>query len=121
MPATLKSRFPMIVAGLEPRVNAAVKAGAELIAGRASVRVADAPPEGKGLTETIHVESTEEAWAGAGTEGGYLVVAGDEENFHGHFLEFGTSKMAAQPFLIPAAEESTEEVAGLVSAVLRRL
>ena len=121
MPATLKSRFPQIIAGLDPRVNAATRMGAELIAARAKARVPDAPPIGRGLVSAIHVESTEEAYAGAGTEGGYLVMAGDQEHFYGHMLEFGTVKMGAQPFLIPAAEESRAEVAGLVSAALKTL
>lgn len=121
MPATLKSRFPQIIAGLDPRVNAAVKAGAELVAARAKARVPDAPPIGQGLVEAIHVESTETAWAGAGTEGGQLVIAGDREHFYGHMIEFGTSKMAPRPFLIPALEESKGEVISLASAALKGL
>lgn len=114
MPATLRSRIPQIVAALDPRVDAAVKAGAHVIAERAKERAPDAPPQGEGLVEAIHVEDSDQS-------AGYLVVAGDKENFHGHFLEFGTVKMGAQPFLIPAAEEGREEVAGLVSAALRKL
>lgn len=113
MAATLKSRLPQIAAELRPRVNEAVEAGAEIIAERARARVPDAPPQGQGLIAAIHVED-------AGSSG-YSVLAGDAEVFYGHMVEFGTSHSAAHPFLIPAAEESREAVAGLVTAALRRL
>ena len=121
MPVTLKSRFPQIIAGLDPRVNAATKAGAEVIKEAAKVRVPDAPPQGEGLVDAIEVHSTEDVYAGAGTEGGWLVVAGDSDHFYGHMLEFGTSHSAAKPFLIPATEESKPEVVALVSAALKTL
>jgi HK97 gp10 family phage protein len=113
MPATLKSRIPQIIAGMDPGVNAAIKAGAEVISERAKTLAPDAPPQGEGLVEAIHVED-------AG-DGGQYVVAGDSEHFYGHFLEFGTVKAPAQPFLIPAAEASVTEIEGLVNAALRTL
>lgn len=114
MPARLRSRLPQIAAALDPRVDAAVRVGAERIAERASERAPDAPPIGEGLVEAIHVEASDQS-------AGYLVVAGDDEVFWGHFVEFGTSHSGAQPFLIPAAEESKAEVVQLVSGALRRL
>lgn len=112
MPAILRSRFPQIIAGLDPRVDAAVRTGAELVKQRAQERVADAPPIGQGLVSAIHVEDSDQS-------SGYYVVAGDKEHFYGHMLEFGTVKMAPQPFLIPAAEASRAEVAGIVSTALK--
>lgn len=117
MPATLRSRFPQIITRLAPQTQAAVRRGAEAVAERARERVPDAPPKGRGLVEAIHVEYT----AASEGSGGYSVVAGDEEAFYGHMVEFGTSHSAAQPFLIPALEESKAEIESLVSASLRRL
>jgi HK97 gp10 family phage protein len=40
--------------------------------------------------------------------------------FYGHFLEFGTSKMAAQPFLGPAYESNKEVVQEKMAEVIKR-
>lgn len=108
MPATLTSRLPQITVEMQAKVAVAEKAGAELVAERARERAPDAPPMGEGLVEAIHAEQH--------PEGSYVLT-----DWKAHFLEFGTSKMAAQPFLIPAAEESTDAVAALVTAALRGL
>lgn len=112
MPATLKSRLPQIIAEMEPEIRGAMFAGAELIEARAEERVHDAPPIGEGLIGAIHIEETDD---------GYSVVAGDTDHFYGHMLENGTSHSAPYPFLVPAKEESEDEVLGLVQAVLRGL
>lgn len=39
---------------------------------------------------------------------------------YSHFLEFGTSKMAARPFMGPAARASRKAVVGLVSAAVNK-
>jgi HK97 gp10 family phage protein len=108
MPATLKSRLPAIVAGLDPKVNAAVRAGAEVVAERAREKAPDAPPLGEGLVEAIRVEDN--------SDGSYVLT-----DWKAHFLEFGTVNQSPQPFLIPAAEESLDDVAGLVTVALRSL
>lgn len=113
MPATLKSRFPEIEASLRPRVGAAVKAGAEVVAGRASARVPDAPPLAEGLVAAISVEREDVAE--------YAIVAGNSEVFYGHMVEHGTSHSAPQPFLVPSLEESEQEIVALVTAALRGL
>ena len=113
MPATLKSRFPMIAAELAPRVSAAVKAGAESISETAKTKVADPPPVGEGLREAIHVENSGPA--------SYSVIAGNSDVFYGHMVEHGTSHSAPKPFLIPAMEERKDDAAALVTAVLRGL
>lgn len=114
------NRLPQIAATLPRRVQASVKAGAELIAEEARHRVPDAPPLGEGLVDAIHVEYTRRK-AGEGGGGGYLVVAGDEDVFYGHLVEFGTVRSAPHPFLLPAAEAKREEVVGLVNAALAKL
>lgn len=113
MSATLKSRLPLIAAELRPRVSAAVRAGAGLMSERAKVRAPDAPPLGEGLVSAIHVERQGPAE--------YAVVAGDDDVFWGHFVEFGTVHSAPKPFLVPAFEESVNETVGLVQGALRRL
>jgi HK97 gp10 family phage protein len=110
VPATLKSRLPMITAQLRPRVSAAVKEAAETIAVGAKERV---HVDSGDLRDSIHVERT-----GAAE---YSVIAGDENVFYGHLEEFGTSHSPPHPFLVPAAEAGRSVAAGLVTAALRGL
>ena len=117
---TLKSRFPEIAAELRPRVGLAIRDGARLIEDRAKAKVpvgVDPDPHPGYLFESIHVERR--------GVGAYAVVAGGEHQgtmvYWGRFVEFGTVKMEPQPFLLPAAEERKEEVAALVTGVLRGL
>ena len=104
-----QSRIPQITAELLPRLEAATGAGAELIAERAKQRV---PVNTGALRDAIHVEPD---------DGGFAVIAGDTEAFYGHIIEHGGVRQPAHPFLIPAAEESREEVISLVAAALRSL
>ena len=39
-----------------------------------------------------------------------LVQGGKNDGFYGRFIELGTSKMTAKPFLRPALESSQDEV-----------
>ncbi|MHB1167353.1 MAG: HK97-gp10 family putative phage morphogenesis protein [Carboxydocellales bacterium] len=43
----------------------------------------------------------------------------DDEFFYGKFLEWGTSKMPAQPFMGPAAAESKNDVVGAMKTVVK--
>jgi HK97 gp10 family phage protein len=112
MPATLQSRLPQIAASLRPKVARAVKAGAQLIAEDAGERVARGP-DPHHISEDIHVQRTGPAE--------YAVVAGREDTFYGHILEFGSAKMAPRPFLVPAADDNLRECELLVEGVLRTL
>ena len=112
MPTRLESRFPQIAAELAPRVKEATKEAAEIVAEDARRR-APLGPGDMHLRDHITVEPEGIA--------GYLVLAGNEETFYGHMVEFGTSHSAPQPFLLPAAEENVDTAAALVSAVLRGL
>lgn len=85
------------------RVDVAVHEGAELVRDRAKERAPDATPLGEGLVAAIHVNDS----AAPRT---YSVVAGDNDAFYGHMVEFGTSHTAPRPFLIPALEESKPEI-----------
>jgi HK97 gp10 family phage protein len=103
--ATLKSRIPQIIALLPEAAEAEALALAEDIAVRAKENAPDAPPIGEGLVDAIHVEPDEE---------GFRVVAGDEDVFYGHFVEFGTAQGAtAKPFLIPAFEEAAQSAGNI--------
>jgi HK97 gp10 family phage protein len=115
MPAKLKSRIPTVIAELTPRVDAAARAGAELVEQSAKARAPDRPPIGEGLVEAIHTEKDR--------IGSYCVVAGGgpDEVFWGHMQEFGTTRHGPQPFLVPALEEQRERVVGLVARSLRGL
>lgn len=109
MPVTLKSRIPQIALSLEPRVQAAMRVGAEGIVQEAKVRV---PVETGNLRDAIHVEKAEAGWS---------VVAGNTTAFYGHIVENGSVLSAPHPFLVPAAESQKEAVAAAVTAALRRL
>ncbi|MEN7529236.1 HK97-gp10 family putative phage morphogenesis protein [Cupriavidus sp. DL-D2] len=47
------------------------------------------------------------------------IVTWSKEAFYGRFLEHGTSKMAAQPFLRPGFEAKKKAAAAAVSAVIQ--
>lgn len=99
------NRFPQIIAELEPKVEAAVEVGRHMVADEARARV---HVDSGSLRDAIHVDDK-------------LVVAGDNDAFHGHFEEFGTTRNPAHPFLVPALEAKTEDIVGLVVASLRGL
>jgi HK97 gp10 family phage protein len=113
MAATLESRFPMIIAELIPKVSAAIKESAEVIAEDAGQKVPDRSPLGAGLIAAIHVEREGTAE--------YSVIAGDDDAFYGHIVEHGSRYAAPQPFLIPAMEEKKPIAEALVTAALRSL
>lgn len=112
MSATLKSRLPGIIAELQPRISAGVRWGAEMIAEDAAANVAYGPPDVH-LAERIHVEYEGPA--------SYSVVAGDEEAFYGHILEFGGVGHSPQPFLIPAMDADTSDIEAYLTGILRGL
>jgi HK97 gp10 family phage protein len=106
----LKSRIPQIQAELVAKSEGVMKAGAEAVSVGAKMRAPDAPPEGEGLVEAIHVEDDVE---------GFYVVAGDDDVFYGHFVENGTVKQPPRPFLIPALEAAAPGIIAGVQRVLR--
>lgn len=92
----------------------AAAAGAEIVAERARelAPVGDEPPH---VRDSIHVEP-----GASGPVGFASVVAGlpPPDDGEAAALEFGTDDTAAQPFMRPAAEESSEEVAGVVGKIV---
>ncbi len=125
MPAvTLKSRLPQVAAELRPRVGAAVKSAAEVIAEDARSRV-PIGPEPVHIYDTIEVIREEAA--------AYSVAVLAESPQHVHYpwvVEFGGAAteagkqgggQAPHPFLVPAAEANTDNAVYLVTAALRGL
>lgn len=112
---TLKSRLPAIAAELRPKVSAAVRAGAEIVAEDAQQRVAIGPPPVH-IFDSIRVRRYEAA--------GYLVevTATDPKGFpYPRIVEFGGKSRPANPFLIPALEAQSDNVTYLVTGALRGL
>lgn len=107
--AHLESRLPEIIAELPHEVGDALKEGADAIAEGAQERV---PIETGALRDAIHVEET---------DGGYLVVAGDNDAFYGHIVEHGSVNTPPRPFLIPAYEAEHESLISRVKDALDHL
>lgn len=144
MPATLKNRFPQIIVQIQPRTEAAMRAGAELVAERARARAPvgqgpDDPHPGR-LRDSIHVERFGESAKsedpmyrvvadaqadkkqGVRSSGRGVPTAGAEGAYYGVFLEFGAyGGRVHHPFMIPAFEESKDEIVGAEITVLRTL
>ena len=112
MGATLKSRLPAIAAELRPKVSAAVKKGAQLVAEEARERVPIGPPD-------VHIKDDIRVARQGPAE--YAVLAGDENTWYGHMVEFGTSHSAPRPFLVPALEEHRGAAVNFVRVALRTL
>jgi HK97 gp10 family phage protein len=87
----------------------ALLAGAEVVQQAASER---APRDTGKLAENIVISDIK--------EDGTVDIGPDRDRFYGLFLEFGTSNMAARPFLQPAFEENKEQVQQKMADVIRR-
>lgn len=87
----------------------ALLAGAEVIQQAASEK---APRDTGKLAENIVISDI--------NEDGTVDIGPDRDRFYGLFLEFGTTKMAARPFLQPAFEENKEQVQQKMAGVIRR-
>lgn len=112
---TLESRLPAVAASLRPRVGAAVKEAAELVAEAAKRNVEIGPPT-EHIYDNIDVEREEAA--------AYRVavnVASPKGIAYPFALEFGRKGAPAYPFLIPALESSADNAVYLVTAALRGL
>jgi len=97
-----------IVADLET----AAKAGARVIRDTAKDNV---PVRTGTLRDSITIETVEK------DENEVVVRIGPQKKaFYGLFLEYGTSKMAARPWLRPAVDEKQQEALEAVEKVLQR-
>ena len=64
----------------------------------------------KSITQRVTVQSAV----------GEALIGYRKETFYGRFVELGTSKMAAQPFLRPALDENTDEIGRVFVQALNR-
>lgn len=108
---TLESRLNAIAAELKPRAVAAIHIAANGIeeSAKARVPVGESSPH---LRDAIHVRPDDD---------GAAVVAGNDDLFYGHMVEFGTRNAAPRPFLIPALEMRRAEVTKIVAEALKSL
>jgi HK97 gp10 family phage protein len=95
--------------------NAALKAAAEPVAAdmRDLVHVSD--------RDTVHIQDNiEVSGVKKDAEGKYVLVGpGEVTAWRAGFLEFGTSKMEAAPFIQPAGEKNKDKVPEIIDQKLR--
>lgn len=103
----IKNEIPGVIAALESaEMEAVLAAATKPIAEMAQARVPVATGE---LRDSIEVKP-----AGSGNVGIFMA-------WYGAFVERGTVKQPAHPFLVPAAEAGKAEVAAAVTTFLRAL
>lgn len=85
--------------------------------------VADAMRENVSVSTVEHVHIKDDIEVskvkGAGADKYVQVGPGKETNWRAKFIEFGTSKMPAQPFMEPAALQSRDKVKQTIASALR--
>lgn len=101
-----RNKLPLIIGELHSKTDDALREAVDAVVDEAKGRV---PVDSGKLRDAIHVEETED---------GYSIVAGDNEAFYGHLVEFGTTHSAAHPFLLPAFEAERESILDAVSDAL---
>lgn len=101
------SKLDQIIARFPFEAGETVKAGAEAVQGYAA---AQAPVDIGALKASIHTEAKGELlwWVADGVE-------------YGIYQEYGTWKMAAQPFMVPAVERAQKQYTALWVALFNRL
>lgn len=124
----MKSRLPEIMVKLSTYTGMTNREIAGAIAEGAKERV---PVETGKLRNAIHVEYKGGERTGGGLETAQLgtddwaVIAGDNEAFYGHFVEYGhhsaAGEVPAHPFLTPAAEAVVPSIWARYAAKLKNL
>lgn len=96
-----------------PAVQQAIMEGAKIVAEEAKSRVRK---KTGALAESITVGKPKEAQLGEVS----AIIGPGREGFYGMFLELGTSKMPAYPFLVPALKASKRQVEEAVAREIRK-
>lgn len=109
----LRSRIPVIIEELQPKIAAALQVAGDLIEAKAKDRV---PVNTGRLRDAIHTE-----YEVKGATVRAYVVAGNNVAWYGHIVEHGGKNAPPHPFLVPAAEESRGLIDSDVSQVLHGL
>jgi len=98
--------------------NQALRAGAKIVQQEASRRAPRSRANKKHLADNIAISKIKSKGGVKHVEVG--PTPGDNsEFFYGKFLEFGTSKMAARPFMGPTAVEKRKEVIDAMANVIK--
>ena len=97
-----------------PTENEALYAGAKIVQANASQRAPRSETAGEHLVDNIVIS---EAKQGEGIK--YIDVGPSAPFFYGKFLEYGTTKMTARPFMGPAKAESRKEVLETIKQALK--
>lgn len=105
----IEDQLPRIIHELQPAVDTAVKAAAEMVAESAKVRV---PVRTGALRNAIHLNVEPE---------GVYVVAGNRKAWYGHIVEHGGAHTPPHPFLIPALEEHRAQILEAVRLAVRKV
>lgn len=90
------NRIPALIAAVEANARSAVKSTADSIAQDARARAPVDTGFLKGSIESVSLATGKSAEVRVGA-------------YYGPYVEFGTYKMAAQPFLYPAAQAHADE------------
>jgi HK97 gp10 family phage protein len=101
-------RFPEIAAAMPEKASAVVRKAAFDIEGQAKNR---APVDTGALKNSISTEFEDNGLTG--------IVAPTVE--YGIYVEFGTKRMSAQPYMIPAAEAVAPAFIGAMKQMLQEL
>jgi len=106
-----RNRLPEIIATLDDELDDMANDLVKAVANEARLRV---PFETGALQRAIHVERN--------GEGSYSVIAGDDDAWYGHIVEFGSVQSGpGQPFLLPALEHQRLRVGELARRALKDL
>jgi HK97 gp10 family phage protein len=105
----LKSRIPQIIVEIDVRIAEVIDRGTDQVERDAKARV---PRKTNKLHDAIHKDPQDD---------GTYVVAGDDEAWYGHLVEYGTVRTTPQPFLVPALEENRADIITDGQRALRRL
>ncbi|MFS1513630.1 HK97-gp10 family putative phage morphogenesis protein [Chengkuizengella sp. SCS-71B] len=88
----------------------ALKAGAEVLRAKMEELAPRSTLNKEHLADHIIISSIKD---------GKLDVGPHKDFFYAHFLEFGTSKMSAQPFVQPAFEACKDQIQQAMSSVIK--
>ena len=106
-------------AAVRGEVTAALHAVAETVVAEARLRLgsAGASPSAPGETPADPSGALAASLAVVETPDGFAAAA---SSTYAHFLEYGTTRMAARPFLRPAAEATGDEARRILAAAFAR-
>lgn len=108
---TLKARASVLRGALNKAVDPFLKAARENVSAQFTERSGT-------LRKSIQKSATAPRGSNGFTAEAKVGVTG--EGFYGRFLEFGTSKMPARPFMRPAVDAHAQEVVDLFASEMRR-